>query len=47
MMPSRQAGYIEYSFTEQETKYLTTENAFIIYNHVGVYGKELKLNKDI
>ncbi len=46
-MPSRQAGYIEYIFTEQETKYLTTENAFVINYLVGVYGKELKLNKDI
>ena len=45
-MPLRQAGYIEYSFTEQETKYLTTENTCVIDNLVGVYGKELKLNKD-
>ncbi len=27
-MPLRQAGCIEYSFTEQETKYLTTDNTF-------------------
>ena len=45
-MPLRQAGHIEYSFTTQETKYLTTENTCVIYNLVGVYGKELKLNKD-
>jgi hypothetical protein len=45
-MPLRQAGYIEYSFTEQETKYLTTENTCVNDNLVGVYGKELKLNKD-
>ncbi len=42
----RQAGYIEYSFTEQEPKYLTTENTCVIDNLVVVYGKELKLNKD-
>ena len=45
-MPLRQAGYIEYNFTEQETKYLTSENTCVIDNLVGVYGKELKLNKD-
>ena len=45
-MPLRQAGHIEYSFTEQETKFLTTENTCVIDNLVGVYGKELKLNKD-
>ncbi len=45
IMPLRQAVYIEYSFTEQETKYLTTENTCVIDNLVGVYGK-LKLNKD-
>ena len=45
-MPLRQAGHIEYSFTTQETKYLTTENTCVIDNLVGVYGKELKLNKD-
>jgi hypothetical protein len=44
----RQAGHIEYSFTTQETKYLTTENTCVIDNlvQVGVYGKELKINKD-
>ncbi len=45
-MPLRQAGCIEYSFTQQETKYLTTENTCVIDNLVGEYGKELKLNKD-
>jgi hypothetical protein len=45
-MPLRQAGCIEYSFTTQETKYLTTENTCVIDILVGVYGKELKLNKD-
>ena len=45
-MPLRQAGHIEYSFTTQETKYLTTDNTCVIDNLVGVYGKELKLNKD-
>jgi hypothetical protein len=44
-MPLRQAGHIEYSFTTQETKYLTTENTCVIDNLLGVYGKELKLNK--
>ncbi len=45
-MPLRQAGCIEYSFATQETKYLSTENTCVIDNLVGVYGKELKLNKD-
>ena len=45
-MPLRQAGYIEYNFTEQETTYLTNENTCVIDNLVGVYGKELKLNKE-
>ena len=45
-MPLRQVGSIEYNFTTQETKYLTTENTCVIDNLVGVYGKELKLNKD-
>ena len=45
-MPLRQIGYIEYSFTKKETKYLKTENTCVIDNLVGVYGKELKLNKD-
>ncbi len=45
-MPLRQAGHIEYSFTTEETKYLTTENTCVIDNLVGVHGKELKLNKD-
>jgi 5-methylcytosine-specific restriction endonuclease McrA len=44
-MPLRQAGYIEYNFTNQETKYLTNENTCVIDNLVGLYGKELKLNK--
>ncbi len=45
-MPLRQAGVLEYSFSTQETKYLTTENTCVIDNLVGVYGKELKSNKD-
>jgi hypothetical protein len=45
-MPLRQAGHIEYNFTTQETKYLTTDDTCVIDNLVGVYGKELKLNKD-
>ena len=38
-MPLRQAGHIEYSFTTQETEYLTTDNTCVIDNLVGVYGK--------
>ena len=45
-MPLRQASYIEYNFTKQETIYLTNENTCVIDNLVGLYGKELKLNKD-
>jgi hypothetical protein len=42
----RQAGYLEYNFTEQETKYLSNENTCVIDNLVGLYRKELKLNRD-
>ena len=45
-MPLRQAGYIQYNFTEQETKYLLNENTCVIDNLVGLYGQELKLNRD-
>ena len=45
-MPLRQAGHLEYNFTKQETKFLTTENTCVIDNLVGLYGKELNLNKD-
>jgi hypothetical protein len=49
-MPLRQSGCIEYSFTTQETRYLTTENKCFIDNLARVtnrvYCKELKLNKD-
>ena len=45
-MPLRQSGVLEYNFTTQETEYLKTENTCVIDNLVGVYGKELKLNKD-
>jgi len=45
-MPLRQAGCLEYNFTEQETKYLLNENTCVIDNLVGLYGKELKLNRD-
>jgi hypothetical protein len=44
-MPLRQAGHLEYNFTKQETKFLTTENTCVIDSLVGLYGKELKLNK--
>ncbi len=45
-MPLRQAGYLQYNFTEQETKYSLNDNTLVIDNLVGLYGKELKLNKD-
>ena len=45
-MPLRQAGHLEYNFTKQETKFLITENTCVIDNLVGLYGKELKLNRD-
>ena len=45
-MPLRQAGYLQYNFTEQETKYLLNENTCDIDNLVGLYGKELKLDRD-
>ncbi len=45
-MPLRQCGHLEYSFTEEEAEYLTTENTYVIDNLIGVYGKELKLNRD-
>ena len=38
-MPLRQASYIEYNFTTQETKYLTSENTCVIDNLVGLYEK--------
>ena len=45
-MPLRQASYIEYNFTKQETKYLSNENTCVIDNLVGLYGEELKLDKE-
>ena len=45
-MPLRQATYLEYSFTEEEKKYLLHENTCVIDNLLGLYGKELKLNKN-
>ena len=45
-MALRQVGQIQYNFTTQETKYLTTDNTCVIDNLVGLYGKELKLNRD-
>jgi len=45
-MPLRQAGYLEYNFTEQETKYLLNDNTCVIDNLVGLYGKELKLDRE-
>ena len=45
-MPMRECSYIDYDFTQQEKDYLTTENTCVIDNIVGMYGKELKLNRD-
>jgi len=45
-MPLRQVGHLQYNFTQQETKFLTNENTCVIDNLYGLYGKELKLNKD-
>ena len=45
-MPLRQATYLEYSFTEEEKKYLLHENTCVIDNLLGLYGKELKMNKN-
>jgi hypothetical protein len=45
-MPLRQAGHLEDNFTKQDTKFLTTENTCVTDNLVGLYGKELKINKD-
>ncbi len=45
-MPLCQAGHLEYNFTKQETKFLTTENTCVIDNLVGLYGTGLKLNKN-
>ncbi len=45
-MPLRQAGHLQYNFTEQETKYLLNDNTCVIDNLVGLYGKELKLNRN-
>ena len=45
-MPLRQTGHLEYNFTKQETNFLTTKNTCVIDNLVGLYEKDLKLNKD-
>jgi hypothetical protein len=45
-MPLRQSGCVEYNFTEQETKFLTTENICVIDNLVGVYGDDLKIDRN-
>ena len=45
-MPLRQATHLEYSFTEEEKKYLLHENTCVIDNLLGLYGKELKMNKN-
>ena len=44
-MPLRQFTHLDYDFTTEEKKYLSTKNT-VIDNLIGVYGKELKLNKD-
>jgi hypothetical protein len=45
-MPLRQSSTIDYNFTVQETKYLSSVNTCVIDNLVGLYGKELKMNRD-
>ena len=45
-MPLRQFTHLDYDFTTEEKKYLSTENTCVVDNLIGVYGKELKLNKD-
>ena len=45
-MPLRQFSHLDYSFTKEEKKYLSVENTCVIDNLIGVYGKDLKLNKD-
>ena len=45
-MPLRQSGYIEYNFTQQETKYLMHGNTCVIDNLVGLYGDELHIDRD-
>ena len=45
-MPLRQFTHLDYNFTKEEKKYLSSENTCVIDNIIGVYGKELKLNKD-
>jgi hypothetical protein len=38
--------YLQNYFTEQETKYFSNENTRVVDHLVGLYGKELELNKD-
>ena len=45
-MPLRQSSTIDYNFTIQETKYLSDENTCVIDNLIGLYGKELKMNRE-
>ena len=45
-MPMRECNTVDYNFTTQETKYLSTENTCVIDNIIGIYGEELKLNRD-
>ena len=44
-MPLRQAGYLQYNFTDQETKYFLNDNTWVIDKLVGLYGKEVKLKQ--
>ncbi len=44
-MPLRQAVHLNYNFTTEEKKYLSDKNTCVIDNLIGVYGKELKLNR--
>ena len=38
-MPMRQAGHVQYSFTNEETKFLKDTNTCAFDNFIGVYGK--------
>ncbi len=45
-MPLCQLIHLDYNFTKEEKTYLSNDNTCVIDNLVGVYGKELKLNKE-
>ena len=45
-MPMRQVGHVQYSFTNEETKFLNDTNTCAIDNFIGVYGETLKMTRD-